>query len=639
MNPRILLRSLRAAIFTMFLLRAGSAFAAGGACPSGANYLSQSVDAQELPLVTLASLGVTSCYYIAASGSDSNSGLSEASPLAHLPGMPTCTGNCAAVTPAAGQGFIFRGGDTWGTDDLGLSWKWSGTSSAPIYIGVDTGWHSGSSWAHPVWTCGGAYCSNNTGWYFESNSSDFILDNVEFAGGYSDNSTGQYYVGGCGPNQIYENTYMHGWSHLAGMTSNPGGIGFATGCGTNTAGLTIRYNVVDGSDTSQDMFTAVRLSAPNLYGNVFRYVVSGATACGDNWHDNLVEHLVSPPGGAHQDALYQFLQCYSPNSLIYNNTIRNTTFAGSGGSVKLWLNGNGPCPFGSSASSCVGYAFNNVIYNNLPGNMVDTSGHLSGVFYGTWYFFNNTIQCGTDSSMGVCSVGMNTGATLNFYDLNNQWIQSGTASPLACTNDPGGTCSETTGLLQTLAQANAQGYADTSSYAFVPTSPSGSTVGAGANEQALCMTIAGIDKAASTACRSSTGYGCAYDTSDHTIHCPATAPLPRPANGKWDVGAYQCVVEGDGGCASQAPPVDGGEPDATDIGNDGAPVESGSVESDAAVASDAGGTAAGHDGGGPDTGSSGGCGCYAARRAGRASGGLLGIGLAGLLARRRRRCS
>jgi hypothetical protein len=67
-------RFFRAAIFAIFMmaffLSAGSAFAAGGACPSGADYY----NSNGTTLVTLASLGVTNCYYIAANGSDSNDG-------------------------------------------------------------------------------------------------------------------------------------------------------------------------------------------------------------------------------------------------------------------------------------------------------------------------------------------------------------------------------------------------------------------------------------------------------------------------------------------------------------------------------------------------------------------------------------
>ena len=68
----------------LFLLLALPAFASGGSCPSSASYLNSSGS-----LVTLSSLGVTSCYYIAANGSDSNNGTTEATPWLHAPGMPS----------------------------------------------------------------------------------------------------------------------------------------------------------------------------------------------------------------------------------------------------------------------------------------------------------------------------------------------------------------------------------------------------------------------------------------------------------------------------------------------------------------------------------------------------------------------
>ena len=132
-----------------------------GTCPSGANYLNTSNPTG--PLVTLSSMGITSCYYIAANGSDSNDGASEASghPWAHAPGMPNCTANCASNSPAGGSGYIFRGGDTWHFGDssstpyTGGTWQWesSGASTgSPIYVGVDSTWFSGSSWARPILT-------------------------------------------------------------------------------------------------------------------------------------------------------------------------------------------------------------------------------------------------------------------------------------------------------------------------------------------------------------------------------------------------------------------------------------------------------------------------------------------------------
>ena len=60
--------------------------AAGGACPSTAQYINTANPTG--PLVTLASLGVTSCFYVADSGADTNSGTTEAAPFLHAPFMP-----------------------------------------------------------------------------------------------------------------------------------------------------------------------------------------------------------------------------------------------------------------------------------------------------------------------------------------------------------------------------------------------------------------------------------------------------------------------------------------------------------------------------------------------------------------------
>src|SRR6266496_904435 len=55
----------------------------------------------------------SNCYYIAANGSDANSGTSKTSPWLHAPGMTGCSGNCASHTPVGGETFILRGGDAW----------------------------------------------------------------------------------------------------------------------------------------------------------------------------------------------------------------------------------------------------------------------------------------------------------------------------------------------------------------------------------------------------------------------------------------------------------------------------------------------------------------------------------------------
>jgi hypothetical protein len=146
----------------------------GGACPTAAQYINPTNPTG--PLITLASKGVTNCYYVAANGSDSNDGLSEAAghPWLHAPRMPAATGNPAALTASAnipaGTGIIIRGGDTWhlqsGSPRLGLPVGWPnstsgnqfdwnfnndfGTATNEIYVGVDYTWFTGSQWTRPI---------------------------------------------------------------------------------------------------------------------------------------------------------------------------------------------------------------------------------------------------------------------------------------------------------------------------------------------------------------------------------------------------------------------------------------------------------------------------------------------------------
>jgi len=58
---------------------------------------------------------------------------------------------------------------------------------------------------------------------------------------------------------------------------------------------------------------------------------------------------------------------------------------------------------------------------------------------------------------------------------------------------------------------------------------------------------------AGQACKYGTTDACTYDSSTHTVTCPGRTPVARPATAAWDDGAYQCVPEADGGCATSAP--------------------------------------------------------------------------------------
>jgi hypothetical protein len=534
------------------LLSSALAFGAGGTCPSSASYINPANPNGSL--VTLSSLGITSCYYASKSlGADTNTGTDEAHPWAHLPEMPSCTNNCAALshgspTSAAGTGFILRGGDIWVGTDLGMQWLLYGTSSHPVYTGIDPGWPS-SGWTRPVFTCGAAPCSStlgSNGFWTDGTGSPMgynIVDDIEFTGLYqyctdtssapncNSTSVGAAYVRSYGNNNIFTRNYAHSWSHAStsGLWDNESAFTSSSCCGGN--GLASAwFNIVDGSDTSKDMLNAYSGDWKEVGWGVINYVTNGAegsqTIVHDMWIGNVV---VCFAGACHQNAIQQTGPASGTLGLFYNIVITGVT---SGGATKLWLNQNS-----SIGSSGVTYAFNNVLFNNVAGNDVDNC--QEGTNCGTTYYFNNTFQCGNSSSVGSCQSG-SSGAIQHAIWINNQCI----ATSCVSASYSGYTYSETTDLVQSVATASGQGYTYNSTYAFQPTSGSGGTVGAGTNETALCTTISGLNAAAGTACQNATGYAGVYNTTNHTVTFPALALNTRPASTAWDIGAYEYASGG-----------------------------------------------------------------------------------------------
>ena len=431
----------------LFLLLALPAFAAGGTCPSGVNYLVQTSNTPQ----TLSAIGVTSCYFIANSGSDTNSGTSESSPWLHAPGMPGCASTCSGTNPVAGEGFIFRGGDTWhysaGTP-IGMPWNWtaSGSSSNPIYIGVDPTWSSGSSWERPVLTMDNpvttsfpSSCTyddtNYTGVTLNS-VNHVIFDNFEFTGKCW---AGSPFAGTLRPLGTYitmSNLYFHGWSVVKGsvdthymiLGGNPGAV-------THNV---IVANVFDGSDSSHGAGGsagctpvansgspcasgfAVYFDAYDVHNSVFRYLSNGVVGTSMyTMHDNLFEYMWnSYDDTTHPNVIESVGGISGSNLYFYNNIIRYTHQ-----NVLYW-----------PQWAATAYMFNNILFENDNGS-AGTGGNcfmLSPTSNGNTpavYIYNNTFA-GDD---GVCQFNFFPGNSSTpswtgtaFFE-NNHFIASGTS--------------------------------------------------------------------------------------------------------------------------------------------------------------------------------------------------------------------
>lgn len=558
----------RSLLILGLLLCAVPSFAAGGACPSGANYLSLTSPQTGggLGSVTLASLGITSCYYISAAGSDSNNGTSEATPWLHAKGMPSCTAVCASTTPVAGNGFIFRGGDTWhkasGSPGTGGAWTWgqSGTGPSPIYIGVDLTWFAGGSFARPILnedntittsspgSC--AHPDDGTTFVDFSGRSNIIFDGFEFTGDCTSGASDGNIVDQ-GTFTIAERLYIHGWS-MATTASDDSHVLLGRGNGNNANNQNrILFTVIDGADST---FGNV-CTTPGCVGSwtdtggaatgwgmstcwdveytIIRHTSQGLE-CGDAsiFHDNLMEYIFEPNfGGRHGNVFEVTISgagSLCTNFIAYNNITRNTN-----NGVNWWIQ----CPNY--------YIFNNV-WENSGHFPPDGNGLLlsppgaSGTSVVHASIYNNTFQANSGGAgpSNSATPGWAAGSVATL--ANNHIMDFTTIGPFFPCTGSGNTCTLTNGggqVFQTTAVANGQGYVLANNYA--PTSGGDATVASSTNATSFCSSVP--NGAAASACLSGTSGG-VIETSNwggQFSSYPGITVNARPGSGSWDAGAFQ----------------------------------------------------------------------------------------------------
>jgi hypothetical protein len=534
-----------------------SAFAAG-VCPAG------------VPS------GVNSFYFIDyVGGSDSNAGTSESNPWKHMPTCANATGTAASHTPGPGEGWIFKGGVTVDYQCWPANLPWGGTSAAPDYLGPDPGWYTGSAWSRPIFSGGGSggYNSNASALLNDiAHHANYpVLDNIEFAGLYFDgtncanlNNACAYvatYMGlSVGSNADvgweFKNLYAHNVTHTAYPASNDPGNEGALFWMPRDPASSFHDSYIDNSDGGADCCRGVYTG--NIYHNYFSgldNVVFNPSSPNNQetvflFHDNTIKNVVTtfyPNNGSepHGNCIHVFGNNPSSfNEFIYNNWIDCTNINAENIEIE--------------EDAATVYYFNNVNTNMYQPNGYDTSSFTGSGYGGTYYYFQNTEECGVDPNAGYTCVGLRNAPTV--IHQNNFGVSSNSSGAAAILNHSGWsgnftsspnnskTCSgiTTTNFGGTLicspvGTGNGTGNLNFSeTYPYVPLdSTAAATVGTASNLISLCTTISGINADAGNACLSDTTLGVTVNTAGHTVSWPARPPVPRPASGDWQIGAYQ----------------------------------------------------------------------------------------------------
>jgi len=472
--------------------------------------------------VGVSNAAATTTHYIAANGSDANNGTSKTTPWAHLPGMPGCSNSCSSYTPAAGDQFILRGGDTWGATSLGINWIWSGNSGGRIYIGVDQSYYAGASWTRPIFNCQTSTCNLNTYGNVVWIAGNYVtLDNIEFTG--YQQSGGGALVAVYANNDEVENCYFHGWSRQPGATSVNSFALTNNWSGGAGIGTLFHNNVIDGSDSPNQDFMGGILHGDQVYNNVIRYVYNGMNGQFRAIYGNVVENNYVSVSGDHCNMVRVGGITSGQTLWIYNNIIRH---AGCSGGSNLYALADS---FNPSATV---YEYNNILYDNENSfdKGITIGGHQQT---GVYYVYNNTLVALTGSCLGN-GEAPSTKSTVHYG--NNHCISPNAiclATGTTCVNDGGN-------LLQTASQASANiashfdQYTPSETYAYSPVAATNSTVVVGTNLASLCSgNVAAL-------CSDTT-----YATYDSGSHAVAMRTVnARPSTGAWDIGAYQYAAGG-----------------------------------------------------------------------------------------------
>jgi len=361
-----------------------------------------------------------------------------------------------------------------------------------------------------------------------------------------------------------ENVYIHGWTGTSGAGGGNTGPGTILGGGNN--GLqTLDHIVIDGSDSNAA--TWAWGTYPSFYhfrDSIIRHTTDGVGQWCHDIHDNIFEFIVPLETGGHTNVLEcnfdatgaAVNQPQNTPNVVYNNIVRH-----SNSNVMFWF-----CP-----TAIPEYWYNNLIYDSKGEGWSYAGPPTYGCDNtGGQFMFNNTLVDGNAGGWNQpCSMGTYVSEGGRYLTVLNEHLinTSFDSGPTACTG-----VSDASNISQSDSTAESQGYLLSSGGTYVtttcanesttpcaPTNGTNATVSAGGNHQAYCTTLAtytsetAISVDAANACKYGTTDGCAYNSTTHTMTCPALPAVSRPTSTAWTVGAYQ-FSSGQTQGGPQAPP-------------------------------------------------------------------------------------
>ncbi len=447
------------------------------------------------------------------SGSDSNSGTSEASPWKRAPGM---RGYAGSYSHTPGDHFVFKGGVTWPNATFPLAATGSGGTTNRDYYGANKTWHAGASYSAPTFNAENAEITSSdehsggghADIFFDLRGNDYItVEGIALKGLKA--SSGALTYGNC------EVINMQGDEHI---TINRISVSEETTDQADeckavlaaTYGNFAGESVVENSSftgNGSSYFEAIRCVG-NVKNNVITGLIGQIHPCGHGTVSgnrlNNCGYPSFPAGGTgiHADAI----QVDAANGAFYihDNVISNTGREGSN-ECESMLIGN---------HTETDYVWNNVLYG-LRGNppaLTQQSEPGEKAF-----FWNNTIEGGSLGT-GACLRAGHSGSYAEIAYQDNLCITSHMevlenleTSKLVNGGD--------VKLEPTVATSD--GYTTSQTYVYSPTEAGSPTVGKGENLATKC---------------SGELFGLCTDTS----YAGARGTKPRTAVGKgnWDVGAY-----------------------------------------------------------------------------------------------------